>query len=215
MAQTSCRSSWGRKGRRYAPGRSGSVWVPRSPSTAAELGLQRCRSGGETSNGPDIPLRGVRPRPPVAPAPPRGTRRSRHRACDASPRGGRAPPSGSPPAPATQRSGVVRRAESAPVKGSPGRFFVQPETLLRWHRDLVRRRWSCQHARSGRPAVPAGTVVMVLHLARENPTWGYRRVHGELATMDVGLAPRACGRSFGDMGSTRRQREMARRGLSS
>jgi len=69
-----------------------------------------------------------------------------------------------------------------------GRFFVQPETLLRWHRDLVRRRWTYPH-RSGRPRVPAGTVGIVLRLARENPTWGYRRIHGELATMGIALAP--------------------------
>jgi transposase InsO family protein len=69
-----------------------------------------------------------------------------------------------------------------------GRFFVQPETLLRWHRDLVRRHWTYPH-RSGRPMVPAGTVAIVLRLARENPTWGYRRIHGELATMGIELAP--------------------------
>ena len=70
-----------------------------------------------------------------------------------------------------------------------GRFFVQPETLLRWHRDLVRRRSTYSRPRSGRPAVPAGTVQLVLRLARENPTWGYRRIHGELASMGVRLAP--------------------------
>jgi transposase len=69
-----------------------------------------------------------------------------------------------------------------------GRFFVQPETLLRWHRDLVRRRWTYPH-RSGRPSVPAGTVEIVLRLAKENPAWGYRRIHGELVTMGVRLAP--------------------------
>jgi len=69
-----------------------------------------------------------------------------------------------------------------------GRFFIQPETLLRWHRDLVRRRWTYPH-RSGRPSVPAGTVAIVLRLARENPAWGYRRIHGELATMGIELAP--------------------------
>jgi putative transposase len=68
------------------------------------------------------------------------------------------------------------------------RFFVQPETLLRWHRDLVRRRWTYPH-RPGRPSVPAGTVKIVLRLARENPTWGYRRIHGELAVIGIGLAP--------------------------
>jgi len=69
-----------------------------------------------------------------------------------------------------------------------GRFFVQPETLLRWHRDLVRRRWTYPH-RPGRPSVPAGTVEIVLRLARENPTWGYRRIQGELARMGIALAP--------------------------
>jgi len=69
-----------------------------------------------------------------------------------------------------------------------GRFFVQPETLLRWHRDLVRRRWTYPH-RSGRPSVPVGTVGIILRLAKENPTWGYRRIHGELAVMGIGLAP--------------------------
>ena len=51
------------------------------------------------------------------------------------------------------------------------RFFVQPETLLRWHRDLVRRRWTYPR-RSGRPGIPAGIVGIVLRLASENPTWG-------------------------------------------
>jgi transposase len=69
-----------------------------------------------------------------------------------------------------------------------GRFFVQPETLLRWHRDLVRRRWTYPH-RPGRPSVPAGLVEIILRLARENPTWGYRRIHGELTTMGLRLAP--------------------------
>ena len=68
------------------------------------------------------------------------------------------------------------------------RFFVQPETLLRWHRDLLRRHWTYTH-RPGRPSIPVGTARLVVRLARENPTWGYRRIHGELVGMDIRLAP--------------------------
>ena len=68
------------------------------------------------------------------------------------------------------------------------RFFVQPETLLRWHRELVRRKWTFPKP-SGRPSIPAGTVQVVVRLARENPTWGYRRIHGELAALETRLAP--------------------------
>jgi hypothetical protein len=56
-------------------------------------------------------------------------------------------------------------------------LLVQPATLLRWHRSLVRRRWTYLHRR-GRPAVTTELRSLVLRLARENPTWGYRRVHG-------------------------------------
>src|SRR5512133_2158240 len=50
-------------------------------------------------------------------------------------------------------------------------LLVQPATLLRWHRDLVRRRWTYPHQR-GRPRAAAELRGLVLRLARENPTWG-------------------------------------------
>ena len=70
-----------------------------------------------------------------------------------------------------------------------GRFFVQPATLLRWHRDLVAKRWTCPHGRPGRPGIPTGTTALILRLAKENPTWGYRRIHGEMATLGITIAP--------------------------
>ncbi len=70
-----------------------------------------------------------------------------------------------------------------------GRFFVRPDTLLRWHRDLVAKRWTYPHGRPGRPGIPTGTTALVLRLAKESPTWGYRRIQGELTTMGITIAP--------------------------
>src|SRR3954449_12035486 len=60
-------------------------------------------------------------------------------------------------------------------------LLVTPATILRWHRQLIARRWTTQQTRPGRPAIPIGVRALVIRLATENPTWGYRRVHGELA----------------------------------
>jgi hypothetical protein len=70
-----------------------------------------------------------------------------------------------------------------PTLPTPRRLglLVTPATILRWHRQLVARRWTTQPVRPGRPAIPAGLRALVLRLATESPTWGYRRIHGELA----------------------------------
>jgi hypothetical protein len=60
-------------------------------------------------------------------------------------------------------------------------LFVRPDTLLGWHRQLVRRRWTYAGRRPGRPAVSEEICELVLRLARENPRWGYQRIVGELA----------------------------------
>jgi transposase len=64
-------------------------------------------------------------------------------------------------------------------------FLVQPATLLRWHRELVRRRWTYERLRRGRPPLPPQTRDLVLRLAAENPSWGYKRIQGEL--LGVGI----------------------------
>jgi putative transposase len=70
------------------------------------------------------------------------------------------------------------------------RLLVKPETVLRWHRDLAVR---CHAARShpkrgGRPRTVRSVRALLLRLARENPSWGYRRLHGELLVLGVKVA---------------------------
>jgi transposase len=70
------------------------------------------------------------------------------------------------------------------------RLIVTPGTVLRWHRDIVRRRWArrSRHGRSGRPLMRRNVRSVVLRLARENESWGYRRIHGELAGLGITVA---------------------------
>jgi len=67
-------------------------------------------------------------------------------------------------------------------------FLVTPETILRWHRALVRRRWTYPHRKPGRPALPHDTVELIVRLARENPRWGYLRIVGELKKLGVAVS---------------------------
>jgi putative transposase len=69
------------------------------------------------------------------------------------------------------------------------RLIVSPRTLLRWHADLVRRRWTYPRRTPGRPRTAPAIRALVLEMARDNPTWGYRRIHGELVGLGHTLAP--------------------------
>jgi transposase InsO family protein len=62
-------------------------------------------------------------------------------------------------------------------------FVVRPETLLCWHRKMVRRQWTYPNHSPGRPPLSSETRAMIVRLARENPRWGYARIKGELARL--------------------------------
>jgi putative transposase len=80
----------------------------------------------------------------------------------------------------TDRAVIAALSRLLPARRRIG-FLITPATILRWHRQLVRRRWTTRPVRAGRPAIPAGVRALIVRLATENPTWGYRRLHGELA----------------------------------
>jgi transposase len=69
-------------------------------------------------------------------------------------------------------------------------FAVTPATLLRWHRQLIARRWTfLPSGRPGRPSTTPTVKQLVLCLAKEDSTWGHRRIQGELARLGYSIAP--------------------------
>jgi Homeodomain-like domain len=86
------------------------------------------------------------------------------------------------------RAFIAALARLLPQRRQHG-FVVTPATLLRWHRQLVRRSWTYPQRRPGRPPTDRALRELVLRLARENPRWGYQRIAGELIKLGFRLSP--------------------------
>ena len=79
-------------------------------------------------------------------------------------------------------------------------LVISPRTLLRWHAHLVRRRWTYPRRAPGRPRTAQPVRALVLEMARDNPAWGYRRIHGELTGLGYTLAASTVWRILKDAG---------------
>ncbi len=85
-----------------------------------------------------------------------------------------------------RRDRVVLAAASGLLPRERWSLFVfSPQTLLRWQRELVRRKWTYRRRRAGRPPLDPVRRELVLRLARENPRWGCVRIQGELRKLGV------------------------------
>jgi putative transposase len=81
-------------------------------------------------------------------------------------------------------------ARLLPRRRWTGIFPVTPATLLAWHRKLAANKYNTSKRRKpGRPPTVPRIARLVVRLAKENPLWGYRRIHGELTKLGLAVAP--------------------------
>jgi putative transposase len=86
---------------------------------------------------------------------------------------------------------LLSAASRALPRGRWSCFFVQPETLLRWHRRLVAGAWTYPRRGQGRPPLDHDVQQLIIRLAKENPRWGYQRIQGELQQLGMRVSATA------------------------
>jgi hypothetical protein len=79
---------------------------------------------------------------------------------------------------------LLAAASRALTRSTWSSFVVRPETLLHWHRELARRKWTYRRGHPGRPPIEPEVRDLIVRLGRENPRWGYQRIRGELMKLD-------------------------------
>jgi len=91
-----------------------------------------------------------------------------------------------------ERRQLAEKARALGRKGLHGfETIVTPETLLRWHRELVARKWTfIERRRPGRPRTRDELAALVVRMATENRSWGYTRIQGAMANLGHRLGPR-------------------------
>jgi hypothetical protein len=83
--------------------------------------------------------------------------------------------------------------------------LVQPDTVVRWHREWLRRRWTRRSRRTGRPPVDQQIRTLVRQMAATNPLWGAPRIHGELRMLGIAVSERTISRLLARTPRPRRQ----------
>jgi hypothetical protein len=84
---------------------------------------------------------------------------------------------------------LLAAASRAMPRSQWSSFLVRPETLLRWHRELVRKKWTYKKTgHPGRPPIEPEVRDLIVRLGRENPRWGYQRIRGELMKLGIRIS---------------------------
>jgi putative transposase len=84
---------------------------------------------------------------------------------------------------------LLAAASRAMTRSIWSSFVVRLETLLRWHRELVRKKWTYRRrGHPGRPPIEPEVRDLIVRLGKENPRWGYQRIRGELMKLEIRIS---------------------------